>query len=321
MNLKTKTKPVPKIDSIIIHFKVLDKGTIQTAFIRSVKYPLASLMKLRYFEFVKLLYKRLQDHLIINDNCSSIEIYYKSGSPIVTNPSDYFKQIHQFNEKDLMFILILPKRLEKYKSIINTASFKTDIPNRCTYSLRPIPITHFKTQSTYFLKMYIYDIHVGWLKYECSKYFHLPVSCISICLEDLTHNFEHNLEDNVVIDTDNVLNQDYKLYLVVSEEYWEPCFLNAFKYDNYFPICEHSIDALVYLNAYLLYLVSKAHLNHTSGIVTGCLGLLGRISCFPPLTYSLRLLFSKNIITLPHKIALVGGLITTISGRNHPDPL
>ena len=310
-DLKLKEKSYPKEDPYVIRFKILSKVTIQNPIIMRFTIS-SSWMKLRYFEFVELFYTLLRDKLLIN-NCSSIEIYHKSGSPTVTNPSDYFKQIHEFNERQFDFIFVLPKRLEGFRGTFETIYSNSNNLSLMNYDVRSIPITHFETQSTYILKFHTSHVHVDQLKYECSKHFHLPVSCISISLEDLKHNFEHKLEDNVVIHIDDVLNQDYKLYLVVSEEYWEPCFLNAFKYDNYFPICEHSIDALVYLNAYLLYLVSKAHLNHTSGIVTGCLGLLGRISCFPPLTYSLRLLFSKNIISLPHKIALVEGLVTTIS--------
>ena len=308
-----KLKSEPKQSHIIIRYKVLDKRTIKTAFIRSVKLSSSSWIKLRYFQVVELFYERLKHLLVIDHSCSSIEIYHKTGSPIVTNPSDYFKHIHQFNEKDFNFVLILPRQLERFEDMINSVNFNTNGPHGHDCSLCPIPITHLRTQSTYLFKMSMSKINVERLKFSCSIYFHIPVSCISISLEDAAHNFKHKLEDSFVIDTDKVLNQYYNLYLVVSDQYWEPYFLNAFKYDSYFPICEHSNDVLVYLNAYLLNLVRKVNLEYSADLINGCLGLLERISCFPPLIHSLQLLFSGSIITLPHKIALVEGLITTIS--------
>ena len=273
----------------------------------SLKVPSCEWVKLRYFEFVEILYTLLENEHLLDDNCSSIEIYHKSGSPIVTKPSNYFKLIHEFNDTDFDLIFIIPKRLEILKQFSNSSNLRN--------YLHSIPICNFETRSSHELDFSTsrYHVYVYQLKNECSSHFHLPVSCISISLEDTKHNFEHKLNDKIVIYIDYIRNRHWKLYLVVSEEYWEPCFLNAFKYDNYLPMCAHSSDTLVYLNAYLLFLVRKAKLKASPDIVTGCLGLLRKISRFPPLIHSLRLLFSGSIITLPHKIALVEGLITTIS--------
>ena len=304
-----KERRYSKEDFYIIRYQILTKISIQTSRIRSLKVPSCEWVKLRYFEIVKRLYTLLENKYLLVVNCSSIEIYHKSGSPIVTKPSNYFKLIHEFNDTDFNFIFVLPKRFGIFFGISSTLG----LTNSNHHSF---PITHFDTRSTYILNFFtsFSHLHVDELKYECSRYFHLPIFCISISLEDTEHDFfEHKLKENTVIHIDDIMNQKYKLYLVVSEEYWEPCFLNAFKYDNYLPICAHSSDTLVYLNAYLLFLVRKAKLKVSPDIVTGCLGLLRKISCFPPLIHSLQLLFSESIITLPHKIALVEGLITIIS--------
>ena len=304
-----KERRYSKEDFYIIRYQILTKISIQTSRIRSLKVPSCEWVQLRYFELVKRLYTLLENKHLLVVNCSSIEIYHKSGSPIVTKPSNYFKLIHEFNDTDFDFIFVLPKRFGIFFGISSTLG----LTNSNHHSF---PITHFDTRSTYILNFCtsFSHLHVDEFKYECSRYFHLPIFCISISLEDTEHDFfEHKLKENTVIHIDDIINQKYKLYLIVSEEYWEPCFLNAFKYDNYLPICAHSSDALVYLNAYLLFLVRKDKLKASPDIVTGCLSLLSKISCFPPLIHSLQLLFSGSIITLPHKIALVEGLITTIS--------
>ena len=265
-------------------------------------------MKIRYFELIQsLCTTSLRDENLLIDTFSSIELYHESGSPLVTKPSDYFKPLHEFNVRDFDFIFVLPKSLERF-NIVSTQG----LGNSYFHS---IPIICFITQSAYTIEFYspYKHVHVDQLKNECSRYFHLPVSCISISLEDKEHNFEHNLADKTVINFDDVLNGNYKLHFKVSEEYWEPCFLNAFRYNNYFPICGHSTDALVYLNVYLLFLVRKVKLKYSPDRVASCLGLLRKISYSPPLIHSLRLIFSENIITLPHKVALVEGLAITIS--------
>ena len=260
-------------------------------------------MSLRYFQLVSYFFKHITERHP-NLMCSSVEIYHRNGYPMVTNPSDYFKLVREFSEDEFKFIFISPKKLNP----INRTSF-----SHTNYNLCYIPITHKETCSSFKMKLFTSRIlRIVDLKYTCSSHFHLPYSTLSLKLKLPDGTMEDNLKDNIDLTVENILNQDYTLYLCISEHYWEPNYLNAFKFDNYFPLSKMSNDSLVYLNVYLLFLAQRTISKKSSDIFTRCLGLLRKISCFPPLIYSLWLLFTKNTITLPHKIAIIEGLIFTV---------
>ena len=236
---------------------------------------------------------------------SSIEIYHRNGYPMVTNPSHYFKLVREFSEDEFRFIFIIPKKLY----IIDRITFPYS-----NLRMQYIPIMHMETRSNFKVKLLINRIlRIEDLKHRSSLQFHLPYSTLSFNLKHTDGTMEHNLEDSIEVNVENILNQDYTLYLSVSEHYWEPNYLNAFKLDNYFPTTTISNDSLINLNVYLLSLVQLTSISKRSSVkFTKCLGLLRQISCFPPLINSLWSLYAKNTITLPHKIAIIEGLINTV---------
>ena len=260
-------------------------------------------MSLRYFQLVSYFFEHFTErHPTLN--CSSVEIYHRNGSPMVTNPSDYFKLVREFCEDDFKFIFIIPKKLY----IIDRITF---LYSNCCFQY--IPIVHFGTRSSYRVKLLTNrNLRIEDLKYRCSLQFHLPHSTLSFNLQVPDGKMEHNLRDNIEVSVENLLNQDYTLYLSVSEHYWEPDYLNAFKFDNYFPLTRIPIVSLIYLNVYLLSLVQRTISKKSFDTFTKCLGLLREISCFPPLIYSLWSLYRRETITLPHKIAVIEGLINTV---------
>ncbi|KAI6657664.1 hypothetical protein LOD99_407 [Oopsacas minuta] len=255
---------------------------------------------------------KIRNELIDSSEWKSLR-YFETGYPMVTSPNDYFKLVQEFCEEDFKFVFILPKRLFKY-------NFNPSSPNkrRSTYTHYQsylIQISHQDSRSKYEIRIFSSAtiLRVDELKFECSKKFHLPYSSISINLRLPDQGgMEYNSEDNTSITIDNILNGDFKLYVSVGEYFWEPNYFNSFKFDYYFPITELTPDTLIYTNIYLLFLAREAHLKSSLDIFTSCLGLLQKISCSPPLVYSLRLLFNQKPITLPHKIAIIEGLITTI---------
>ncbi|KAI6657669.1 hypothetical protein LOD99_412 [Oopsacas minuta] len=191
---------------------------------------------------------------------------------MVTSPNDYFKLVQEFCEEDFKFVFILPKRLFKYN--FNPSSSNKRRSTYTHYQSHLIQISHQDSRSKYEIRIFLNTtiLRVDELKFECSKKFHLPYSSISINL---------GLPDQG--------GMEYNLE------------------DN------TSIHIDNILNGdFKLYVSVEAHLKSSLDTVTSCLGLLRKISCSPPLVYSLRLLFNQKPITLPHKIAIIEGLITTI---------
>ena len=224
---------------------------------------------------------------------------------MVTNPSDYFKLVREFCEDNFKFIFIIPKKSYAIDRISSP---------RSNGSTKYIPIMHMETLSNFKVKLFTNRIlRIEDLKYRSSLRFHLPNSTLSFNLKHPDGTMEFNLGDRIEVNVENILNQDYTLYLSVSKHYWEPNYLNAFKFDNYFPVTTISNDSLINLNVYLLSLVQLTSISKRSfDKFTKCLGLLRQISCFPPLINSLWSLYAKNTITLPHKIAIIEGLIKTV---------
>ena len=306
--IEQTTEPNPQVDiekdPFIIIYKFLNKANIKVAGIRKLKIAHSKWSSLRYFQLINDFFKNLQKYHPTSE-CSSIEIYHRNGHPMVTSPSDYFKLLHEFDEEDFKFLFILPKNL----CLVNHSYVSTPAS-----SIEYVPITHKESHSEHTVVLPIKTaVYVKDLKCECSSRFHLPYSSLSINLEHPDGTMECNLSDNVGINVINIQNQDYKLYLIVSENYWEPNYLDAFKFDNYTPTTKLSEDTLIYLNLYLLFLVKQVHLEGSLDIIKGNLCLLRKMSCSPPLVHSLWLLFMQKSITLPHKIAIIEGLITTIN--------
>ena len=285
---------------LVIHYKCLSVDNIKAANIKELKIDYSRWMSLRYFELVEIFF---QLHRETIPECSSIEMYHRSGRPMATSPSAYFTPVHKIPEDDFKFVFIIPKNLD----IIQCRSYSKSC------NTHTIEIFHIDTQSRYTLSLHSDYPLLDDLLYLCSKHFHLPSYSISLSFEHPDGKLDTNFGCSRYLNFEDLLERDFKFHFTVSKYFWEPNYLNAFKFDNYFPILEHSTDTLIYLNVYLLFHVRHFQSNQmaSSCTVKNCLSLLRNISCSPPLVHSLWLLHSQENITLPHKIAIIEGLITT----------
>ena len=290
---------------LVIHYECLNIDNIQAANIEKLEIESSKWMSLKYFELVNIFYEL---HRKSNPGCSSIEIYHRSGRPMATSPSDYFTPVHTFPEDHFKFIFIIPKNLDIFQSGSSSKSCRTHIIN----------ISHIGSQSRYTLKLRSDYPLLDDLIYLCSKHFHLPSYSITIILEHPDGKLANNFNYSGYLNFEGLLKRNFKFHFTVSKHFWVPNYLNAFKFDNYLPIIKHSTSTLIYLNMYLLFHVRHFQNNQMASLckVKNCLSLLRKISCSPPLAHSLWLLFNQENITLPHKIAIIEGLITTVKILN-----
>ena len=149
------------------------------------------------------------------------------------------------------------------------------------------------------------------LKILLSQEMHIPTDYIDIYYLNQAKRCEEIAPDN----------------LSISKRYFEKrnlSFTISDTYNNNEPFSAfHSVYTSCYpfnifpdfhtFNAYLFFLVREYGENIDKDRLLRRLGLLRKISCSPPLVYSLYLLFTQSPTSLPHRIAINEGIITTIS--------
>ena len=138
---------------------------------------------------------------------------------------------------------------------------------------------------------------------------HIPFACVSIWYFDKSVGREALLLDNASIGMSSVHRQ--KLCFSISDAYTSDTHvLNSFYTSVYTSCVSHNIPQWCCFNALLLFLV-REHTDRER--LKQRLGLLRKISCSPPLVYALFLLFSGSAVSLPHRVAINEGLLTTIA--------
>ena len=253
-----------------------------------------------YFRLVDTVYREVRRELL-EVRFNSVELFSKTGYPLALSPSVFVRPISSWCLEDNELLYVYGKVLKHeymFVSDVDAAENVVKIPLKDSDSV--YPFTFFSE------KMFVCD-----LKANISLRLHIPLDTITIWQYN-----KHKQQQESVINNEEIplktVNQR-QLSFTISTSYGDCDFLASFKsslYTSHIPIllpCFHAF------NGQLLYLVREYLSKRDKDRLKMRLGLIRTISCSPPLVYSLFLLFSDHPISLPHRVAINEGFITTVA--------
>ena len=250
-----------------------------------------------YYKFVHKIYEILtkKEKEI---NFSSVELYSETGYPLAPSPSIYVQPLSNWGLRDDELIYAYPKKLFKeYK-------FVSDVD--CNEFIITIILKDSNIRKVF--KFNKNPIFYSDLKILLSQEMHTPTDYI-----DIYHLNQVKQCEEIVPDSIKRYFGKINLSFTISDTYSNNEPFSAFHsvYTSCYPF--NIFPDFHTFNAYLLFLVREYGENRDKDRLLRRLGLLRKISCSPPLVYSLYLLFTQSPTSLPHRIAINEGIITTIS--------
>ena len=251
-----------------------------------------------YYEFIQQVYDVLKGEKR-EISFTNVELYSETGYPLAPTPSIYVQPLSNWGLRDNELIYAYPKKLFKEylsKSDIDCEEFVISIQLKDS-NIRKEFIFNKENISCFDLKILLsLDMHI---LTECISihYFNLASQCEEVAPDDMNILKEtigsHNLSFTI---SDTYFNNESRIQSVNTS-----CFPSS------------SLPKFHTLNADIQELVREYGENRDKDRLLRRLGLLRKISCSPPLVYSLYLLFTQSPTSLPHRIAINEGIITTIS--------
>ena len=283
-----------KIPMLRIKCKFLDRQGI----FKNLLYSIKVLRVVRYYELVHQIYEILRKEKR-GINFSSVELYSETGYPLAPTPNIYFEPLSNWELRDNDLIYAYPKKL------FNNYFFESNID--CEEFVISIQLKDSNIRKEFiFNKENISCID---LKIRISLDMHILTECISIHYFNLASQCEEVVPDNMDIPKETI--GSHNLSFTISDTYFNNESRIQSVYTSCFP--SSSLPKFHTLNADIQELVREYGDNRDKDKLLRKLGLLRKISCSPPLVYSLYLLFTQSPTSLPHRIATNEGIITTIS--------
>ena len=263
-------------------------------------YPLEIERPMKYYEFVRIVYQLLSKE-VKGVNFTSVELYSETGYPLAPTPKVYLEPLSNWGLRDNELIYAYPKKLSK------DGKFESDV--ECDEFEISIQLKNSDIRKE--LKFNKKHIFYSDLKIRISLDMHIPIGCIDIYCFNPKKQCDEIVPDSMSISKRSFGKRD--LSFTISDTYNnnEPFMAFHSVYTSCYPSNFRS-DFHTF-NAYLLFLVREYEENRDKDRLLRRLGLLRKISCSPPLVYSLYLLFTQSPTSLPHRIAINEGIITTIS--------
>ena len=283
-----------KIPLLKIKFKFLDRKGI----FNNIVYSIDVLNLVKYYEFVHQIYEILRKEKK-EINFTSVELYSETGCPLASSPNIYFEPLSNWGLRDNGLIYAYPKKL------FNNYFFECDID--CEEFIINIQLKDSNIRKEF--KFNKENISYFDLKILLSLDVHIPIDCISIHYFNLASQCEEIVLDNMEIKKEFI--DKINLSFTISDTYSNNEIRIQSVYTSCFPFS--SIPNFHTLNADIQELVREYGGNRDEDKLLRRLGVLRKISCSPPLVYSLYLLFTQSPTSLPHRIAINEGIITTIS--------
>ena len=265
------------------------------------RYPIEVCTSILYYELVEQIYDKLKKE-VKHVRFSSVELFSRTGYPLANSPTAFVSPISDWFLQQNELIYACPKKLvHKYEFVSNVDAERTVV----TLQLRNSGITASLT--FYKERVFVCD-----LRTLLSLRFHVPFSCIGIYRFSKSKDREEMLLDSASINLSTVSRK--KLCFSISDTYSAATeFLSSFHTDLYTSCLPHTAPDWHRFNALLLYLVREHRATGDRNRLKLRLGLLRKISCSPPLVYALFLIFSGSAVSLPHRVAINEGLLTTIA--------
>ena len=253
-----------------------------------------------YYTLVNTVHGRFKGELQ-DVEFNSVELFSRTGYPLANSPSVFVYPLSSWYLEDNELIYVYPKVL-KYES-----TFESDVDADGIVVNIPLKDSNVVYPFTFYTdRMFVCD-----LKTIISLRLHIPFNTISIWQYN-----KHKQQQELTVNNEEIplksINQQ-QLSFSISATYDDCDFLASFRsslYTSHIPIplpCFHAF------NGQLLYLVREHLSKRDKARLKRELGFIRTISCSPPLVYSLFLLFSDYRISLPHRVAINEGIITTIS--------
>ena len=283
-----------KIPKLKIKCQFLDRQGI----FNNIVYSIHVLRLTMYYEFVHQIYEILRKEKR-DINFTSVELYSETGCPLASSPNIYFEPLSNWELRDNDLIYAYPKKL------FNNYFFESDID--CEEFVINIQLKDSNIRKEF--KFNKENISYFDLKILISLDMHIPIDCISIHYFNLASQCEEIALDNMDIQKEFI--DKIKLSFTISDTYSNNDIRVQSVNTSCFP--SSSLPNFHTLNIDIQELVREYGENRDKDRLLRRLGLLRKISCSPPLVYSLYLLFTQSPTSLPHRIAINEGIITTIS--------
>ncbi len=305
-NIEDKdTVPVPSLPPKIpvsIQLKLRLKVLTQEFIIGKSTFNFTVDLSHRYYQLISrihnLLYREIKEI-----NFESIELYSDTGYPLAVSPSKYLQRISEWNLEQNTMLYVYQKKISvegissknRYKDnySINIAIESTDIIVR-------VVLCH--------VKLFCFDI-----KTILSLQLHIPVEVIVLKLLYVDKQIKEIPKDSFEVEMKLLIKEEVLISIQIMDHWNDESYLRAFN-TNLYKSCvpQRNVTDWDCFNCILLYL-AKEQLKENREDLFAKLGLLRRISCSPPLVYSLYRLLTGCIIYLPHRVAINEGIITTLS--------
>ena len=281
--------------------KINCKFLNQEGIVCNTVYPLDIDKSIKYYELVHTVYQVVSKE-VKGVNFTSVELYSETGYPLAPTPIIYLEPLSNWGLQDNELIYAYPKEL------FNNYQFVSDVD--CEDFIIPI-----KLQNGNFVKKFEFNKEFVFcldLKVLLSFEIHIHVDCIDLYYFNFSKKCEEIAPDTIGFQKKSIDRRN--LSFTISDTYINNESLNVFRtfYTSCYPSNGPNTDYYTF-NAYLLFLVREYGENRDKDKLLRKLGLLRKISCSPPLVYSLYLLFTQSLTSLPHRIAINEGIITTIS--------
>ena len=262
------------------------------------KYPIEVDTPMKYCEFVQKVCQVLTDG-VKGVNFTSVELYSEIGYPLAPTPNIYLEPLSNWGLRDNELIYAYPKKLfnnylcesdiDCEKLVINIQLKDSDIKKELKFDKNH--------------NLYLY------LGIQLSMDMHIPIDYIKIYYSNPTN--QHIALNNMDVSKKSIDKRNLSFTISNTYSNNEPFSVFQTVYTSCYP--SNFIPDFHTFNAYLLFLVREYGEDRDKYRLLSRLGLLRKISCSPPLVYSLYLLFTQSPTSLPHRIAINEGIITTIS--------
>ncbi|KAI6661211.1 Ubiquitin-conjugating enzyme E2 2-like [Oopsacas minuta] len=308
MNVQTiSTDPPPPItpdthvttntsEVLYLNIKLLDLEGV----ILDKRFPIQVNKSILYYQLVDSIHKVLKNETN-KISFRSIEIYSKTGYPLANSPMVFVRPISEWflQQNELLYVY--------QKVLSHKYEFVSDVDAKGTV----VTIQLRNSTSKFSFKFYQEFVFVCDLKTALSLELHIPYDSLTIWGLNEYTNIEEEVVENEEVKLSTIPQR--KLQFSIASEYNGTEFLDSFNTKLYSSCTSNYLAHFNIFNSRLLYLV-KEHV-HTGDRdrLKQRLGLIRKISCSPPLVYALFLLFSESAVTLPHRVAINEGIITTVS--------
>ena len=276
-----------------IKCKFLDRQGI----FNNIVYSIDVLRLVKYYEFVHQIYEILRKEKK-EINFTSVELYSETGCPLAPSPNLYLEPLHTWELMNDDLIYAYPKKL------FNKYIFGSDID--CEEFVISIQLKDSNIRREFIFNKE--NISCFDLKIRISLDMHILTECISIHYFNIASQCEEVAPDDMNILKETIGN--HNLSFTISDTYFDNEIRIQSVYTSCFP--SSSLPKFHTLNADIQELVREYGENRDKDKLLRKLGLLKRFSYSPPLVHALYFLFTGSPTSLPHKIAINEGIITTI---------